>query len=185
MTDLSGNGGSVHPPMTAEEGGARRAGSLTDARGASRYGRVRGALRFGASCGVCVPSPARRSRGHGSYYHAMPGPRRRERASSTRRRISDRGLSIPWAPHPPLWPLLLALPARLGLRTYTDQQLFRHARRHREPSWVVGRCAGAPARRRACRPEIAAAPLAAVYPNFFSFTSAICSPRRSRSSSSP
>ena len=57
--------------------------------------------------------------GDGTYYHAIAGL-----LADGKGFVVPSGQPIPWAPHPPLWPLLLALPARLGLRTYTEQQVI-------------------------------------------------------------
>lgn len=104
-----------------------------------------------------------RVQGDGRYYHAIAGILADGKGFVAPQPYLTSGQSIPWAPHPPLWPLLLALPARIGLRTYTEQQLV---------AVVVGTATivvlGFAGRRLAgAAVGLIAAAIAAVYPAFF------------------
>jgi 4-amino-4-deoxy-L-arabinose transferase-like glycosyltransferase len=101
--------------------------------------------------------------GDGTYYHAIAGVLADGKGFVQPNAYLSSGQSIPWAPHPPLWPLLLALPARIGLRTYTEQQLF--AALVGTATVVVIGLAGR--RLLDSRVGLIAAAVAAVYPNFF------------------
>jgi 4-amino-4-deoxy-L-arabinose transferase-like glycosyltransferase len=101
--------------------------------------------------------------GDGTYYHAIAGILADGKGFVSPGAYLKSGISIPSAPHPPLWPLLLALPARLGLRTYTEQQLI--ATLVGTGTVVVVGCAGR--RLVDARIGLVAAAIAAVYPNFF------------------
>ena len=104
-----------------------------------------------------------RVQGDGSYYHAIAGVLADGKGFVQPQAYLSSGQMIPWAPHPPLWPLLLALPARIGLRTYSEQQLT---------AALVGTATvvviGFAGRRLVdARVGLIAAAVAAVYPNFF------------------
>jgi 4-amino-4-deoxy-L-arabinose transferase-like glycosyltransferase len=104
-----------------------------------------------------------RVQGDGRYYHAIAGILADGKGFVAPQPYLASGETIPWAPHPPLWPLLLALPARIGLRTYTEQQLV---------AVLVGTATivvlGFAGRRLAgAAVGLIAAAIAAVYPAFF------------------
>ena len=101
--------------------------------------------------------------GDGRYYHAIAGLLADGRGFIEPGAYARFGRSIAWAPHPPLWPLLLSVPARLGLRTLLEQQVF---------AALVGTttiiATGFAARRLAGpRVGLIAATVAAVAPTFF------------------
>ena len=146
--------------MTAEESGADDVPA--DAR-RFWFGLAVIAL-FGLVVRVAYVAVARQAvQGDGTYYHAIAGVLADGKGFISPRAFLRSGLSIPFAPHPPLWPLLLSLPARVGLRTYTEQQLF--ATLVGTGTVVVIGCAGR--RLLDARVGLVAAAVAAVYPNFF------------------
>lgn len=148
--------------MTAEEGGAGEPAADDGAR-RFRYG-LAGVALFGLVLRVAYVAVSRQAvQGDGSYYHAIAGVLADGKGFINPEAYLQSGLSIPWAPHPPLWPLVLAVPARLGLRTYTEQQLF--ATLVGTGTVVVVGCAGR--RLVDARVGLIAAAVAAVYPNFF------------------
>ena len=119
---------------------------------------------FGLVVRVAYVAVSRQAvQGDGTYYHAIAGVLADGKGFISPRAFLRSGLSIPFAPHPPLWPLLLSLPARVGLRTYTEQQLF--ATLVGTGTVVVVGCAGR--RLLDARVGLVAASVAAVYPNFF------------------
>ena len=119
---------------------------------------------FGLVVRVAYVAVSRQAvQGDGTYYHAIAGVLADGKGFISPRAFLRSGLSIPFAPHPPLWPLLLSLPARVGLRTYTEQQLF--ATLVGTGTVVVIGCAGR--RLLDARVGLVAAAVAAVYPNFF------------------
>src|SRR6186713_2727066 len=146
--------------MTAEESGADDVPA--DAR-RFWFGLAVIAL-FGLVVRVAYVAVSRQAvQGDGTYYHAIAGVLADGKGFISPRAFLRSGLSIPFAPHPPLWPLLLSLPARVGLRTYTEQQLF--ATLVGTGTVVVIGCAGR--RLLDARVGLVAAAVAAVYPNFF------------------
>jgi 4-amino-4-deoxy-L-arabinose transferase-like glycosyltransferase len=148
--------------MTAEEGGVEKV-AVDD--GARRFWLLLAAVAlFGLLVRVAYVAVSRQAvQGDGTYYHAIAGVLADGKGFVNPEAYLTSGLSIPWAPHPPLWPLLLALPARLGLRTYSEQQFF--ATLVGTGTVMVVGCAGR--RLLDARVGLIAAAVAAVYPNFF------------------
>ena len=101
--------------------------------------------------------------GDGRYYHVIASLLADGKGFVEPKRFLLQGKSVPWAPHPPAWPLVLSVAAKFGLRSVFLQQFVACA--VGTATVVVVGLAG----RRLARGSVGliAAGIAAVYPNFW------------------